>query len=98
MVAEIAALKLALYIAGGLITVLITIIGFFIARIVSDVKDNTQSIGKLEGEIELVSQRQEQDMQRIEETTQLELRQLTKEVSGLTTSVQALVEIQMKKD
>jgi hypothetical protein len=94
---DIAAIKFVLTLSGAIIGILLAIVGFFLARIVSDVKSNSEGIGKNKGTIELVKQQQESDIKRIEETTQLELKQLTKEVSGLTKSVQTLVEVQMKK-
>lgn len=94
---DINTLKFILSIAGFVITLLLGVIGFFLARVVSDVKSNTTDIGKNKGTIELVKQKQESDIERVEMKTQLELQQLTKEVGSLTESVQTLVEIQMKK-
>lgn len=82
-----------LTISGTLIIILLSIIGFFIARLINDVKTNIENIGKNKGQIELVSQRQESDMQRIEKTTQLEISGLSKEVGVLSGSVNNLIVI-----
>lgn len=84
--------ELALYVIG----ILLGVIGFFLARLVNDVKSNTEKIGQNKGEIKLVSQKQIQDMDLLQRTTQLEIKQLTEQVSALAASVQTLVEIQMK--
>ena len=97
-VADVGTIKFVLWISGILITLLLTVVGFFLARIVSDVRSSTLEIGKNKGAIELVAQKQASDIKRVEETTQLELRQLTEQVSGLASSVQALVTIQMNKN
>jgi hypothetical protein len=54
------------------------------------------NIGKNRGTIELVKQKQESDIERVDKTTQLELQNLTVQVGTLTTSVQQLVNIQLK--
>ena len=74
-------------VAGTIIMVLLTVIGFFLARIVSDVKSNTEKIGKNKGKIELVEQQQLNDVQRIEETTQLELQKFGEKINDLATLV-----------
>lgn len=94
---DINTINFILTLAGIAIALLITIIGFFLARIVTDVRSNTGHIGRNKGSIELVKQKQESDVERIEKTTQIELQTLTKTVGGLTDSVQALVNIQMTK-
>lgn len=94
---DINTVKFILWIAAIFIGALVAIVGFFIVRIVSDVRNNTGGIGKNKGTIELVKQKQESDIERVEKTTQLELQTLSKQVGGLTESVQALVNIQMTK-
>lgn len=94
---DINTLKFILWLASTLLGLTITIIGFFLVRIVTDVRNNTGHIGKNKGAIELVKQKQESDIERVEKTTQLELQQLSRNVGGLAESVQALVAIQMNK-
>lgn len=86
-----------LTIAGTLIVILLAIIGFFIARLINDVKNNVAEIGKNKGRIELVEQQQKSDIQRIEETTQLEIKALSKEVGNLSDNVNNLVGILTEK-
>lgn len=76
--------------AGTIISFLMGIIGFFIVRLLNDVKRVIQDTGKNKGRIELVARQQENDIKRIEERTQLELENLTKNVSLLTDNVNAL--------
>jgi len=88
---------LILSIAGGTISLLLIIIGFFLSRLVSDVKSNTSEIGKNKGRIELVEQQQINDTKRIEELTQLELRVMSKSVTDLSNNVNTLVTALAKK-
>tara|TARA_R110000744_G_scaffold97622_2_gene188621 strand:+ start:2181 stop:2468 length:288 start_codon:yes stop_codon:yes gene_type:complete len=83
--------------AGTIISFLIGIIGFFIIRLLNDVKMVIQDTGKNKGRIELVARQQENDIKRIEERTQLELENLTRNVSLLTENVNALCTMLAKK-
>ena len=87
-----------LTISGTLIIILLSVIGFFIARLINDVKSNMTNIGKNKGSIELIRQKQESDILRVEKTTQLEIQALSKQVSGLATSVESLVGILTAKN
>jgi uncharacterized protein HemX len=89
--------KFILWLAAVVIVLLMAIVGFFLSKIVNDVNANTLEIGRNKGSIELVKQKQESDILRIEKTTQLELQTLAKQVGGLAESVQALVNLQMIK-
>jgi hypothetical protein len=77
--------------AGTLITVLLGIVGFFIARVLNDVRQIKVDTGKNKGRIDLVAKQQENDIKRIEERTQLELCSLSKNVKNLTENVNDLV-------
>ena len=87
-----------LTISGTLIIILLSVIGFFIARLINDVKSNMTNIGKNKGSLELIRQKQESDILRVEKTTQLEIQALSKQVSGLATSVESLVGILTAKN
>jgi len=76
---------------AGIIVVCFTIIGFFLSKIVSDVKSNTSNIGKNKGKIELVEQQQKSDTERIEKMTQLELKVLGERVGDLSDNINILV-------
>lgn len=82
---------LILSVSGAVIILLLSVVGFFLGRIISDVRKNTGDIGKNKGSIELVKQQQANDVKRIEENTQLEIRNMAREVSTLSTSVNTLV-------
>jgi len=88
-------------IGGFLIVLLISVVGFFLKKIFTeiknDVKNNTENIGKLKGSIELVEQQQIADTKRIEAMTQLELRLLSTNVSDLTKTVNTFVGALIKK-
>lgn len=81
----------AIALAGLIITVLLTVVGFFLTRLINDVKYCIIQTGKNKGNIELISKQQENDVKRIEDATQCELQTLTKNVSNLSNSVQQLV-------
>lgn len=83
--------KFALGVSGTVITILLGVIAFFVARVVSDVKSNNTEIGKNKGRIELVEQQQINDMKLLQETTQLEIRAMSKEVGELSKNVNTLV-------
>lgn len=89
-------------VAGAIIGLCLTVIGFFLNRLISDgkktsddvsksIRDAFDEIGRNKGRIELIDQQQKNDIKRIEEMTQLEIRTLSKNVSELTTNVNNLV-------
>jgi len=82
---------------GGLIVVLFSIIGYFLKVLHGDIKFAVSESGKNKGRIELVEQQLTSDVKRIEQTTQLELRNLAENVSKLSISVEKLVEFQLNK-
>jgi len=83
--------SLTLTVAGAIILLLLTVLGFFLARVITDVKSNTSEIGKNKGRIELVEQQQINDTKRIEEMTQLELRVMSEKVGNLADNVNVFV-------
>jgi len=78
-------------IGASIIGLFFTIIGFFLKRLLSDLKDVIQETGKNKGKIELVQQQQMNDTKRMEAMTQLELKVLSENVSELTKNVNILV-------
>ena len=82
---------------GGLIVVLFSIIGYFLKVLHNDIKFAVSESGKNKGRIELVEQQLTSDVKRIEQTTQLELRNLAENVNKLSISVEKLVEFQLNK-
>jgi len=89
-------LYLLLGIAGAIIMILFGIIGYFLKIVHADAKKAVEDCGKNKGKIELLNQKIESDVTRIEELTQLELRTLTKNVGELSDSVKLLVEFHLK--
>lgn len=79
-------------ILGAFIILLFGIIGYFLKIVHTDVKFSVEECGKNKGRIELVEQQLTSDVKRIEQTTQLELRNLADQVGKLTTNVQMLVQ------
>ncbi len=77
--------------AGIVITILLSIVGWFISRLISDVKDCISETGKNKGRIDLIAKQQENDVKRIENSTKLELQVLTKNVCKLSDNVNDLV-------
>jgi hypothetical protein len=82
---------------GGQIVVLFSIIGYFLKVLHGDIKFAVSESGKNKGRIELVEQQLTSDVKRIEQTTQLELRNLAENVNKLSISVERLVEFQLNK-
>lgn len=87
-----------LEIAGGLILILLAILGYFLKVVHNDVKSAIIEAGKNKGRIELVEQQLNSDVKRIEQYTQLELRNLAENVNKLSTSVEQLVQLQLKRN
>jgi hypothetical protein len=90
--------QFVLSISGVLLLLMLSTIGFFVARLISDVKRASIEVGKNKGKIELVQQQQINDVKRIEERTQLELANLTKNVCLLSDNVNTLVLSLAKKN
>lgn len=81
--------------AGAFILLLFAIIGFFLKIVHGDIKKAVEEVGKNKGRIELVEQQLTSDVKRIEQNTQIELRNLADQVGKLTTNVQMLVQTQL---
>lgn len=92
---DVTLLKILLSLSGTVILLLITVIVYFLKIIHSDTKIASEEIGKNKGRIELVELQLISDVKRIEQTTQLELRNLAQTVSKLSNSVEQLVQIQI---
>jgi hypothetical protein len=69
----------------------ITVIGYFLKIVHSDVRRNTEEQGKLKGKIELVEQESRLKYQAIQEQTQLEIKNLAKNVGDLADTVRQLI-------
>ena len=67
------------------------VIGYFSRMIHTDVRTNTESLGKLKGKIELVEQESRLKYQAIQEQTQLEIKNLAKSVGELSDAVKQLI-------
>lgn len=74
-----------------LIMLLIGIVGFFLKQTMNEVKKAIELSIKNSERIKLVEQQQRNDVKRIEETTQLEIRQLTHTIEQLSKNVDLLV-------
>ena len=67
------------------------VLGYFLRMIHTDVRSNTESLGKLKGKIELVEQESRLKYQAIQEQTQLEIKSLARSVSELSDAVKQLI-------
>ena len=67
------------------------IIGYFLKIIHNDVRKNTEELGKLKGKIELVEQESRLKFETIQVQTQLEIKNLAKNVSELSDAVKQLI-------
>lgn len=70
---------------------LIGVVGFFLKQTMNEVKKAIELSIKNSERIKLVEQQQRNDVKRIEETTQLEIRQLTQTIEQLSKNVDLLV-------
>jgi hypothetical protein len=91
-------------VAFGLISLLLTVIGYFLRGLHSDlnkVMDEQKNIienqGRLKGKIELVDNESRFKYDAIEKMTQLEIKHMAEQISELTTSVKKLIEIQISR-
>lgn len=87
-----------LTVAGCVILLLFGIIGYFLKIVHVDAKKAVEDCGKNKGNIELLQLQLNSDVKRIEQTTQLELRNLADTVGKLSHSVEQLVQIQLNKE
>ena len=83
-------MEIAQLVQWGLIAVT-GVLGYFLRMIHTDVRNNTESLGKLKGKIELVEQESRLKYQAIQEQTQLEIKNLAKSVSELSDAVKQLI-------
>lgn len=88
---------LVLTIGGTIIIMAFGIIGFFLKSIYSDLRKAVEDNGKNKGRIELVESKSNSEINKLTETTQLEIRNLTHNVSELSKSVNTLVQSLAKK-
>ena len=91
-------MTIALFIAGTIFT----LVGFFLRTAYNDTRKDIEllilndtrafeELGKLKGKIELVQQENQLKYQAIQELTQLEIKNLAKNVSELSDAVKALI-------
>jgi hypothetical protein len=74
----------------ALVTV-VGVIGYFLRIIHNDVRKNTEELGKLKGKVELVEQESRLKFETIQVQTQLEIKNLAKNVSELSDAVKQLI-------
>lgn len=77
--------------SGSIMTLLMSIVGFSLHRVVNDVKKCIDITLENKSRIDLVEQQQKNDVKRIEERTQIELQQLTRNVNLLSKNVHDLI-------
>lgn len=90
-------------IAFTVITVLMSVIGYFLKSLHTDLKTVVEeqkkiieTQGRLKGKIELVDNESRFKYEAIEKMTQLEIKHLAEQISELTSSVKKLIEIQIQ--
>ena len=83
-------MEVAQLVQWGLVVVT-GVLGYFLRMIHTDVRSNTESLGKLKGKIELVEQESRLKYQAIQEQTQLEIKSLARSVSELSDAVKQLI-------
>lgn len=88
---EQSTVTIVLTIAGALILILITCLGFFISMFIGDVKANAKDISKLHGMLESSNQKYNGEIKLLAERTELQIQQVNKNVDTLYKTVQILV-------
>lgn len=83
-------MEIAQLVQWGLVAVT-GVLGYFLRMIHTDVRNNTESLGKLKGKIELVEQESRLKYQAIQEQTQLEIKNLARTVGELSDAVKQLI-------
>mgnify|MGYP007082912873 CR=1 FL=1 len=73
------------------IATVLGVIGYFLRMVHTDVRKVVEEQGKLKGKIELVEQESRLKYQAIQEQTQIELKNLAKNVGDLADTVRQLV-------
>lgn len=66
-----------------IIGVLISVIGYFLKLLHQDVKKAIEDVGNVKGQLDVMNAEQVLKFQRMEETTQLKIDQLTTEITRL---------------
>ena len=87
MTMDTATITISLFIT----TTIFGIFGYFLKMIHGDVRKNTEELGKLKGKIELVQQETQIKYQALQELTQLEIKNLAKNVGELSDAVKMFV-------
>jgi len=87
MTMDTTTIVLAIFITGTIFT----IFGYFLKIIHADVRKSTEELGKLKGKIELVQQETQIKYQALQELTQLEIKNLAKNVGELSDAVKMFV-------
>jgi len=87
MTMDTTTIALAIFITGTIFT----IFGYFLKIIHADVRKSTEELGKLKGKIELVQQETQIKYQALQELTQLEIKNLAKNVGELSDAVKMFV-------
>ena len=83
-------MEIAQLVQWGLVAIT-GVLGYFLRMIHTDVRNNTESLGKLKGKIELVEQESRLKYQAIQEQTQLEIKNLERTVCELSDAVKQLI-------
>jgi hypothetical protein len=83
-------MEIAQLVQWGLVAIT-GVLGYFLRMIHTDVRNNTESLGKLKGKIELVEQESRLKYQAIQEQTQLEIKNLARTVGELSDAVKQLI-------
>jgi hypothetical protein len=91
-------LNFLLGLSGTIILLLFGVLGYFLKIVHTDAKKAVEEMGKNKGRIELVEQQLNSDVKRIEQTTQLELRNLAATVGKLSNSVELLVKVHLESN
>ena len=81
-------MDLFLSISGVIIIILIGVVGFFLRILHTDLRTTVRDLNKLDAQVSLIKQDADSKIEKLTALTQLEMRQLTKNIEDLTSNVE----------
>lgn len=84
--------------AGSLIVILLSIVGFMLGMAIKESRQNTLEIGKLQGAVQANREKAHDDNAALENATNLKMQHMTDDIGMLTRNVDRLVDAIIKKN
>lgn len=81
---------------GGIVTICLSVIGWFMATSLKESRDNTLQIGILKGEINHNKEKSRDDVDALSKTTDIKIQRTTDDINMLTKLVNNLLDLTIK--